>query len=246
MAARRLVRAELLARDGRAVAAGRTAALLRGWQLLHEPTGVHLAVPHGWRSGPAGVHLTRTRELRSEMLELPGLAPYPVARSIDVVLDLVHRLPRTAAVVALDSALRAEDVTQDEVADAMARRPSSVRARRALELSDPRSGSVLETVTRLRMIDAGITGFRSQRVIRRNGRYVLRVDFCFEAQRLVVEVDGSRWHQNPTKDRRLDNALVAAGWRVLRHTWDEIMHDWPHVLGEILASLEGTVVHQVA
>lgn len=50
VAARRLIRAELLTRDGRAVAAGRTAALLRGWALFVDPSGVGLTVPNvrGW------------------------------------------------------------------------------------------------------------------------------------------------------------------------------------------------------
>ena len=43
--------------------------------------------------------------------------------------------------------------------------------------------------------------------------------------RLVVEVDGYRYHRSPSKfetDRERDVMRVSAGWRVLRFTWTQI------------------------
>lgn len=86
---------------------------------------------------------------------------------------------------------------------------------------------------------AGITGFATQRTVRsRNGLYVRRVDFCFEGARLVIEVDGQKWHGDPALDRAVDNRLVAAGWRVLRYTWAEVVHASAAVLAEIAEALE--------
>jgi very-short-patch-repair endonuclease len=124
---------------------------------------------------------------------------------------------------------------------------AAARARRVLELADPESGSVLESVLRVRMHLAGIAGFSTQLVIRDDaGRHVLRVDFCFAEARLVVEVDGEKWHQDPARDRSRDNALAALGWRVLRYTWAEVVHQPERVLAEIRQALGATADHHPA
>ena len=46
----------------------------------------------------------------------------------------------------------------------------------------------------------------------------------------MVEADGSRWHPDPARDQGLDNRLGAAGWRVLRFTWAQVVHDPAAVL----------------
>jgi very-short-patch-repair endonuclease len=54
---------------------------------------------------------------------------------------------------------------------------------------------------------------------------------------VVVETDGSRWHPDPVRDQGLDNRLAAAGWRVLRFTWAQVVHDPAAVLALIRAAL---------
>jgi very-short-patch-repair endonuclease len=54
-----------------------------------------------------------------------------------------------------------------------------------------------------------------------------RVDFLWRGERLVVEVDGYRYHRAPSRfeaDRERDVVLIANGWRVLRFTWRQIAH----------------------
>ena len=51
------------------------------------------------------------------------------------------------------------------------------------------------------------------------------VDLLWPAQRLVVEVDGFRFHGGRAafeRDRRRDGELLASGYRVLRVTWREL------------------------
>ena len=58
--------------------------------------------------------------------------------------------------------------------------------------------------------------------------WIGRVDVCYPHARLVIELDGRRWHDSHLAredDRRRDNALVVAGWRVVRITWRELMDD---------------------
>jgi len=48
------------------------------------------------------------------------------------------------------------------------------------------------------------------------------VDVLWPKQRLVVEVDGYAYHANRAafeRDRRRDQRLIAAGYRVIRVTW---------------------------
>ena len=66
---------------------------------------------------------------------------------------------------------------------------------------------------------------------------MLRADFVFEGPRLVVEVDGQKWHQDVTRDRQLDNKLAALGWRVLRYGWAEVVHSPEGVLAEVRCAL---------
>ncbi|HWJ62949.1 MAG TPA: DUF559 domain-containing protein [Acidimicrobiales bacterium] len=52
-----------------------------------------------------------------------------------------------------------------------------------------------------------------------------RVDCYWREARLVVELDGARYHDGLSareSDRRRDNRLMAQGWRVLRFTWDDL------------------------
>ena len=53
----------------------------------------------------------------------------------------------------------------------------------------------------------------------------LRGDFVWRRQRLVVETDGLKYHRTRAafeSDRRKDQRLTLAGWRVLRITWRQL------------------------
>jgi very-short-patch-repair endonuclease len=52
-----------------------------------------------------------------------------------------------------------------------------------------------------------------------------RVDFAYASAGLIIEADGRRHHMSKLdfeNDRRRDNTLMAAGWRVLRITWKQV------------------------
>ena len=51
------------------------------------------------------------------------------------------------------------------------------------------------------------------------------MDVLFEQERVVIEVDGYGTHSSREafqRDRTRQNELVAAGYRVLRFTWDDL------------------------
>lgn len=68
----------------------------------------------------------------------------------------------------------------------------------------------------------------------------LMVDFLWEAQGVVVETDGRQTHETPVafqRDRRRDQILVAAGYRVARATWAQIRDELDAVVARIARAL---------
>lgn len=54
---------------------------------------------------------------------------------------------------------------------------------------------------------------------------VLEVDFAWPSHRLIVEVDGRRFHGSQSafeRDRRRDQLLTVCGWRVIRSSWLQV------------------------
>jgi len=74
-----------------------------------------------------------------------------------------------------------------------------------------------------------------------DGEPPIRADFAWPAQRLVVETDGRTTHgtkQAFEADRRRDQRLTAAGWKVIRTTWRQLKYR-PRELAPLLLKLLG-------
>ena len=84
----------------------------------------------------------------------------------------------------------------------------------------------------LRRNQLGGLHFRRQEDI---GKFI--ADFCCARARLVVEVDGAVHEQalQAAYDRDREETLELHGYRVIRFTNDEVMHDLDRVLREIAA-----------
>lgn len=233
------VRAVLLSMGASAVACGRTAAALFGWPLLVEPVRTtEVGVPHG-RSHTAGRGILVRRHRALALWERAVVAdtdPLRMTSPVQTLIDCALTRPLIEAVVIWDSALRARHVSTDQVraaADSTNGVRAAARVRRVASFVADDSGSVPETVLRLRLLQAGLD-FRTQHVIAgHDGRHLLRADFCFPELGIVVEVDGARWHEDAVKDQRTDNALAALGWRVLRYAGREVLRNWEPVVDEV-------------
>jgi very-short-patch-repair endonuclease len=65
-------------------------------------------------------------------------------------------------------------------------------------------------------------------VVLEDGELPVRADFLWRTQRLIIETDGGTFHRTRQafeSDRRRDQRLTAAGWRVVRVTWRQIKED---------------------
>jgi very-short-patch-repair endonuclease len=75
------------------------------------------------------------------------------------------------------------------------------------------------------------------------GRFLAQVDFAYPELRLAIEVDGWETHGTPRamgKDFVRQNGLVPYGWRVLRFTWEQVVHQPRYVaatIGQTLIAL---------
>lgn len=101
------------------------------------------------------------------------------------------------------------------------------RRRWVLDAIDLRSESPLETVFRLRMLQAGIPLLVQQPL---PGGF--RADFLLD-ERIVIEVDGREYHGTAAafdSDRARDAFLIGEGYLVLRFTYRQIVEEWFSVL----------------
>jgi len=147
---------------------------------------------------------------------------------VETALAVAARcLPFEHAVCAIDSALN-RGLTTSAALEAAWATPGG---RRLLADTDRRSESGLETLARLRLRSRRLR-VRVQVLIAGVGRVDLIV-----GDRLVIELDGDRWHstaEQREEDRRRDSALVARGYLVMRAGYQRVMHDWRGFEGEIL------------
>ena len=240
-----LVRSVLLRLGPEVCAGGRTAAVLWGFDLAVEPTQVELAVPVGGDRKLSGVAAIQHAELDIVTLKVLDLEPVQVTSAVQTVLHCALLLPLAEAVVVADSALRRKAVTRRQLVKAAAQlrgTPGAVQVRQVIALSDPKSESVLESLLRVLLAQAGIAAPETQYDIRDGKVFVGRVDFCWPLLRLIVECDGRRWHDPDdarTGDRRRDNAFECLSWRVLRFSWAEVVHQPEYVLTQVRTCLEG-------
>lgn len=192
----------------------------------------------------------------SEITVVGDLRVTTVARTL---ADLLRRGPREDAVVALDSALSSRRYGgrywrgpliggTDAVAAALDSPPvalaaGAVRARRWLTLADPAAGSPAETVARLRMRDAGLRPESQARIVTPSGR-LLRPDFFFRREGVVVEIEGYAYHGTREAHRRdlaryNDLASCPGARVVLRFGAEEVFTAPEAFVERVRAAVEG-------
>jgi uncharacterized protein DUF559 len=206
------------------VVSGRSAAIPDGLPTFAVPRRPELTDPdQNWLGRNAVSHVHGARIEHSDVGYWFGVPRTSTARTL---VDLA-RHDRRDAIMAADAALRADLVTAGDIAAALSQAagwPGVRQAREVLALADPRAGSPLESLTRLVLHDDGFPAPDLQKWIGRD-----RVDMVFEAQRLVLEIDGLRKYTaaDRREEKMRERRLRRHGYRVERVTWDEVVHHWP-------------------
>lgn len=125
--------------------------------------------------------------------------------------------PAVEALVVLDMALAAK-LTNRTAMSGYAGRPGAARLRALAQLAAP-AESPMETRLRWLLVKSRLPTPDVQADLHDEaGRFVGRADIYYPSARLVIEFDGGNHRERPVGDNRRQNALIAAGYRVLRFT----------------------------
>ena len=135
--------------------------------------------------------------------------------------------PLVEAVAALDMALHKRPLKSAALhswACAHPRYPGITRLRRAIELAEPETESVMETKLRLLLVIARLPKPQVQvSLYDEVGNFLARPDFYYPLHRMAIEYDGAHHRENLTGDNRRQNRLVDAGYRLLRFTAADVL-----------------------
>jgi very-short-patch-repair endonuclease len=221
------------------VTSHQSAALIHGLDLFpHAPDLVILTRPPARPSGRLrsdGIFF-HTAELPDDhVTKVLGARVTTVPRT---VVDLARAMSFMSAVVTADSALRADITTQEAlvaVCDACAGWPGIRKARRAVDFSDPRAESVLESCARAIFHEHGLDPPELQfTVTGPDFRY--SVDFYWPKYRVIAEADGEIKYSDPRRAIRQlerDQRLRDRGYKVVHFTWRELFQNPQAVIERI-------------
>lgn len=197
---------------------GRTAAWILGLDMSPRPIEVTVArdIPIRARSG---MRLRRASLPESDVIVRRAFrttGPLRTVRDLGSHLDLVE------SVVAIDMALHAGLVDHSMLTRFVETHPGEKgirRLRRALRFSDWQSESPMETRLRLELIAARLPCPCVQAELRdRSGNFIGRADLYYPDVRLAIEYDGENHRDRLVSDLRRQNALINAGYHLLRFT----------------------------
>jgi very-short-patch-repair endonuclease len=215
---------------------------LKRWEVL-EPQlidAVHVSVPASrYPRGQAGLAVHRVARL-PQTVRLDGLPTVQLADAIVTSWPMLgHRDQREPAI----SAVRRRLITPGQLRTALATAPRLAgrsELSRLIELLEAGCESELEIWGLLSVFD--IPGLRHgvrQRWLRAQGSNY-RLDLAYDAERVAVELDGSRFHstrRQRERDMRRDAALASIDWLTLRYSRERLHDDAAGCRRDTLATL---------
>lgn len=214
-----------------AVLIGESAAAVLGWPGAAEPELCSAASI--LRSRP-GYRFVR-RSVPSPLID--------VVRGVRVTSPALTALDLTDihGGAAIDDALRCGVRLRDleEALALTAQRPGNGARRRLLEESRTEPWSEAERAAHAALRRARILGWRANVPLPCGGRRVIG-DLVFRAQKVVVEIDGRRFHdswEQRERDLAKDRGLAAEGWLVVRFPAGLVLSDPDAFVRELLAVL---------
>jgi restriction endonuclease-like protein len=221
-----------------AVVSHRSAAQL--WRLLPYPARkvpVEIAVVRDLGTKP-GIRLHRVRRL--DLRDVRKCNGIPVTAPGRTVLDLAGQRPIRDFEQALAEAEMRHLVNRCELLAVLVRNEGR-RGAGVLRsaLAKDRAPALTRSEAEERFLAlTGSAGLPSPDVNVRLGLH--EVDFLWRRERLVVEVDGFRFHSSRLafeRDRLRDAELQADGFRVIRVTWRQIVNEPEGVLARLSRAL---------
>ena len=158
------------------------------------------------------------------------------------LVDCMRNLPLDEALAIADSAVRADDVTPEELwAIAVATRGRGRRRILAVaEQATGRAANPLESVLRAQALQIPGLEVVAQHPIEVSRRLTLHPDLADPDLMIGVEAEGFEWHgvsAELTRDCRRYNALELLGWHVIRFSWYQVMFEPAYVQRVLLGAV---------
>jgi predicted transcriptional regulator of viral defense system len=235
-----LLAAVLSCGPGAVLSHGSAAALWGFWK--EEGDEIHVIAPHRRGRSPKGIVAHRDGWLpSSDRTVFRGIPCTTVARTL---LDQAASLPPWDLRKALGEAEVRRLITNKQLRNQIRRgrgRRGVARLRRLADEVHPqnkRSRSELERMFLHVCLQAGLPQ-PEVNVPLRVGDRRFKPDFLWRDQRLILEADSRRFHDTDVAfvdDRRREQRLQLAGWRVSRCTWEQVEFE-PLVLAETVRRL---------
>ncbi len=236
--------------DTAGVASHRTAAALWGFDGFGRERCVEVTVVKGRRHTASPLAATVQTATRLDPVDLDRIDGIPTTSPARTLLGLAALVPVVDledVAGAVDSAIR-DGHTADRylwwrLEQLRCRGRNGVTVLGEL-LGRRDAGAVTESWLErevLRVLAAGgIPLPVCQRRIAARGAFVARVDFTYEAARLVIEANGYRTHRTRAQqeaDERRRNKLVVTGHRILDFSYDAIVRHPDRVRATVTAAL---------
>lgn len=224
----------------RAVVCGPTAAWVWGASVLaDDDLDVHVLCPNGSRvRGRDGL---RVSQGVLDPADVVTWGPVRVTSAPRTAYDCLHRLARVDALVTVDALTHLGRPTMKELTEYVDRcdgmRGVRVVRQRLAEV-EQLTESVMETRTRLVLIDGGLPRPTAQFVVSDgDGCFVARLDLAYPSDKVAVEYDGAfHWTQRREDDRRRDR-LRALGWTVVVASASDIYREPGQLVARVSSAL---------
>ncbi|HEU5142023.1 MAG TPA: type IV toxin-antitoxin system AbiEi family antitoxin domain-containing protein [Solirubrobacterales bacterium] len=231
----RMLAAVLACGNGAVLSHGSAAELLGLWD--RRPVSVDVIVPR--RAGRKIDRIRWHNVRRPAANEIQTPQSIPCTTPSRTLVDMAGRLGATSLrrMVEQAAVLRVLDVPEIDRVLARGRRRGAPRLRAVLATWRspdewvPRFRSLLEARFLPLLVEAGAPRPQCNAVPQVDGRPVemdgkpIEVDLLWQDQRLVVETDGEETHGTQAafqEDRKRDQVLGAAGYRIARVTWAQL------------------------
>jgi hypothetical protein len=237
-------RAAVLACGDGAVLSHRSAADLQELRHTHR-SAVEVTVTQTYARTIAGVQVHRSCTLTSaDITTVDGIPCTTPARTL---LDLAAVVDRRSLERALEQAEIMEVLDLSALGAQVQRNHTTLAGRRLRAVLADYAGGTAPTESEfeerfLALCRAAALPLPERQVYidPGDGEPMVRADFAWRAERLVVETDGGRYHRTRRafeSDRRRDQRLTLAGWRVLRVTWRQLREEPQRIAGLIARAL---------
>jgi very-short-patch-repair endonuclease len=201
--------------------------------------GFHVTVDPNRVLRVADIRPHRLRLPPSDRVQIDGIPATSVMRT---VVDLLASLPIDDARRLRYRARQHDWLRDDELEAHIAARAGwagTPQLRLLLSEAAPGAHSTLESALHTDLRRGGITGWRANVAVMDAHGLIGVADVLFEEIKLVLEADGRSYHGEDRfqHDRTRQNRLTAAGYTVLRFTYDDIIRRPTDLVATVRATI---------